>query len=354
MGNLTRKPDEILLNELEADTLVNSGAGASRELFIKNTGTIKLAGVEKFIKGSTSVGTAKTAVMLIKPLYPAGGKNGESGFRVDIIHDVNGEIADAMHNNKYYDGFVEFLAAANGAYVAFADAIDMTSQIVRAIKSDVGGLVKATQIVPVTVAAVYDFTVKIPQLNKSQRVQIGAAGTISTVKTAIDGGALAGLVTVNTGSGQLESAYGFTVDVTSGLTFPSYPKVSITGKDVLPTFTVRMDKECGSIESITEVDRVTFTKKDVARLFPIRPSMAGTQPKNVALPGVEYNKYVFSVFHDKAYALDGANHVNGYRQVLHIYVPKTIAEATNGANFENKLYIFLNGSGHDVTGLAHS
>ena len=353
MGNLTRKPDEILLNELESGTLVNSGAGATRELFIKNTGTIKLSGVEKFIKGSTSVGTAKTAVMLIKPLYPAGGKNGESGFRVDVIHDVNGEIKDAMHNNKYYDGFVEFLAAANGSFVAITDAIDMAGQIVRAIKSDVGGLVKATQIVPVSVSAVYDFTVKIPQLNKSQRVQIGAAGTISTVKTAIDGGALAGLINVNTASGQLESAYGFTVETTSGLTL-SYPKVSITGKEVLPTFTVRMEKECGSIESITDVDRVTFTRKDVARIFPIRPSMAGTQPKNVALPGVEYNKYVFLVFHDKAYALDGANHVNGFRQVLHIYVPKTVAEATNGANFENKLYIFLNGSGHDVSGLAHS
>ena len=347
MGNLRRKPDQILMNTIESDTLVLSGTGAARKLFIKDVGTIKLADLESVVKGKTNAGTVKSAVVMIKPLYPTSGKNGESGFRIERNHDFNGDVEDAQPHNRYYDGMVENLLAANAGYIAILDALEIAGQIQQAIRTDKAAIITSKLVLPITVAAVHNVTISIPVLNKSQNVTIASAGTITTLKTAIDAGALAGFITVDTAAGTLISNYGFTLAITSGITLSAYPQIAITAKKVLPTFNLGLSADCGSVVSITDVNRSPFTQKTVAQLFPIHQWMAGSQP-NVALPNTDYNKYILKMHHDKAFALDGANHIDGFSQEIQLFVPTSVAEASNGALFDDKLYDFIVGAGFTV------
>ena len=107
-----------------------------------------------------------------------------------------------------------------------------------------------------------------------------------------------------------------------------------------------------TVKSITEADRAEFSQKDVARLFPIKWEHAGTQPL-VPIPGVDYCKYRFDIKHNMGYALDGANHLDSYLEQVEFYLPKSVAEATNGTNWDNKIYSFLGTSGHDRSKFVH-
>lgn len=355
MGNLTRKPVQVLLNEVTAKTLTIKNPGANAILVIENYGTIKLVDLQRVYKHTTGASTPKTQVLIMKPYYPADKENFEAGFEVERTRELTGFAADFLSDVKRYAGIVTRLGAAEGDFVNKLDSVEITTQIAAMIRKHESAIVVGTAQIPVTLTAAQNIalTIEAPELNKS--VVITAADTIDTIaelKTKIDGSVLAGLVTVNTVNSTIETAYGLKLSGATNIVF-GYSEIKLVGKQAIPSFMVKDIDGVATVKSITEADRAEFSQKDVARLFPIKWEHAGTQPL-VPIPGVDYNKYRFEIKHNMGYALDGANHLDSYIEQVEFYLPKSVAEATNGTNWDNKIYSFLGTSGHDRSKFVHA
>ena len=355
MGNLTRKPVQVLMNEVNAATLTIKKPGANAILVIDNYGTIKLTDLQRVIKHTTGASTPKSQVLIMKPYYPADKENFEAGFEVERTRELTGFAADFLSDVKRYAGIVTRLGAAEGDFVNKLDSAEITTQIAAMIRKHEGAIVVGTAQIPVTLTAAQNMalTIEAPELNKVMTITAAdAIDTIAKLKTKIDGSALAGFITVNTAAGTLETTHSLKFTGADKITF-GYSEIKLVGKQAIPSFVVKDIEGVATVKSITEADRSGFTQKDVARLFPIKWEHAGTQPL-VPIPGVDYNKYRFEIKHSMGYALDGANHLDSYLEQVEFYVPKSVAEATNGQYWDNKIYSFLGTSGHDRSKFVHA
>lgn len=347
MGNLTRKPVQILLNEVDANSLKLKDS--NKTLVIAEYGTIKLAGVQEFFKHTTAASAVKTQSLTIKPYYPSDGKkeNFDAGFEIQRSRELTGFAQHMLVDIKRYAGIVTRLGAEKDAYINELDAIDVATQIAAMIRKHDGAIVTAKASIPVTLTATEaaEMTIEVPELNEI--LVIPAAGTTDTLaklKTKVDASPLKDFVIVNVAGGVIESKYALKITGVDKAVF-GYPKVDLVGKQAIPTFIVKDLEGVGIIGTTVEAARKSFTRDDVARIFPVKWEHTGTQPL-VPIPGQDYCKYRFSVKHDMAYALDGANHLDGYLEQVELYVLKSVA---TGANWDTKLTTFLSGSGFSLT-----
>lgn len=357
MGNLTRKPVQLLLNEVTAKSLKVEGTGASAKLVIENYGVIKLSELRRFFKHTTGANTPKTQILTVKPYYPENGKKSgfEAGFEVKRTQELTGFAQHMLVDIKRYAGLVDRLGSEKDGYINEVDAVDVATQIAAMIRKHEGAIVTAKAQIPVTLTSTENASVTIEAPELKKKLVIAAAGAVDTIaklKTAIDGSDLEEFVTVDTAGKVIESKYALKITGADKITF-GYPKVVLVGKQAVPSFIVKDLDGVATVDSITEVDRSSFTRADVARLFPVKWEHAGTQPL-VPIPGVDYCKYRFEMKHDLAYALDGANHIDGYIEQVEFYLPKTAAIADSGANWDQKIYTFLGDSGFNRDELAHS
>lgn len=357
MGNLTRKPVQILLNEVTSATLAISGSGASAKLVIENYGVIKLSELQRFFKHTTGANTPKTQILTVKPYYPEDGKKSgfEAGFEVKRTQELTGFAQHMLVDIKRYAGLVTRLGAEKDGYINELDAVDVATQISAMIRKHEGAVVMAKAQIPVALTSTQNaaLTIEVPELKKTLVIKAtDSIDTFTKLKTKINASALKDFVTVNATDRVLESKYALKITGADKITF-GYPKVVLVGKQAVPSFIVKDLEGVATINSITEVDRSSFTRADVARLFPVKWEHTGTQPL-VPIPGQDYCKYRFEIKHNMAYALDGANHLDSYIEQVEFYLPKTVAEANKGANWDQKLYTFLGNSGHNRKGLAHS
>ena len=84
-----------------------------------------------------------------------------------------------------------------------------------------------------------------------------------------------------------------------------------------------------------------LTSEELARIFPILAEHMGSLPI-IPIQGVYYNKYVFEVTHD-AYALEGMNHMDKYKEVLEVYVAVTGSNVSvEGSNLSPGDVVCLN------------
>lgn len=358
MGNLNRKPDQKLLNSISAATLTVKNAGsADAELVIENYGKIRLANLVKFHKHTTASPTPKTQTIQIKPFFPEDGSvsNFEAGFTVRRTRDLTGFAQHMLVGLKYYNGFIDRLASANGDYVAILDSVKLATQAVAMIRKHEGAVVVGEAQIPIEAdGGNMALTIKAPELDKEVAiVDSDALTTLGGLKTAVEGSDLADFVTVDDAGGLLKTQYALEITGVANVTF-DYSKVKLDGKHAIPSFTVEGLDGVGTTTELTPEDRSSFTEKDVARIFPIKWEHAGTQPL-VPLPGQAYCKYRFEMKHDMGYALDGANHLDQYLEQVEFYLPKDVAEASTGQNWDNKIYTFLGASsGFDRTKLVHA
>ena len=346
-----------MMNKVSAATLAIVGSGANAKLVIENYGVIKLAELQRFYKHTTDESAPKQQVITIKPFFPANKsiENFEAGFEVKRTQELTGFAQHMLTDIKRYNGIIDRLRPEKSGYIDELDAAEIATQAVALIRKHDGAIVIGKATIPVTLTGGQNaaLTIEAPELKKT--VVIAAAGAVDTIaklKTAIDASALGGFVIVNTSTGRLETEYALKITGTDKIAF-GYPDVELVGKQAIPSFLVMDIDGVATVKSITEAERASFTQADVARLFPIKWEHAGTQPL-VPIPGLEYCKYRFEVKHNMAYALDGANHIDSYIEQVEFYLPKDVAEASNGVNWDNKLYNFIGTSGHDRSKLVHA
>lgn len=271
MGNLVRKPAQVLLNTVDADSLTySSGEG----LQIKDYNFFpEDVEVIKFLKASTVAGTNKVVTVTPVIAYPVSAQAGAE-LLVDIkqVPDILGGTgaggADNFHlAYKTFQGYLPTLAPANAGYLADADYQALVDQIVTAINSD-------------------------PYLK----------GKIVASRSTND--------------------------------------LVLTGQGLF-NFEVRIGQQYGTMALTTPYVSPQITLADVQRIFPIKPMQVGYPTDIYPDPTVnDWSMYKFKIKR-KGYALDGANHADEVFEEVEFYVPTALAEATNGANWDNEIYLYL-------------
>ena len=106
-------------------------------------------------------------------------------------------------------------------------------------------------------------------------------------------------------------------------------------------FEVRIAAQYGTYVDSTPYVSPKLSLADVQRQFPILPMQAGfptdIYPNNSV---ATWAKYYFKVKRG-GYALDGANHLDEVYEEVEFYVPKALAEATAGVNWDNDVFDYL-------------
>lgn len=353
MGNLVRKPNEMLINSV----VTTSGSetiladAADYKVLIKNYGYIKKAncyvdGVAgKCRKIISTSGVLSKAVVNIKPKVNAasGGVIEDAvlaSLIVEKVSKLDGHQRNYQDEAKAYTGVVEVPNVASAAGVpATADIDDIVDQIVDAIQNDEYAEVYAgeTKIVDVTDQ---DAAIQLDLL-------VDGAGT-----TAYDGADLDAVV-ANINAGTQAYAWQEDVDGTAA-TLYIVPRanaaittaghdncadsttyvdcIGIVSKDVDVKINVKYDED--EINKLAKVAGTypIMSQEDIQRKFSIKSYQFGSRP-NIPLADTDYVKYTFKVYHD-SYALDGMNHVDNYWEHLHVYVADT---GSNISNWDTEL-----------------
>lgn len=271
MGNLVRKPNQVLFNSIDSGTLTY---GATTGLVIKDYGFISINDeVVKFKKATTVAGTAKVVTVTPQIAYPDSAQDGaELLLEIRQVPDILGGSGAGKATNfhlagKVLQGYLASLGAAASGYVNDTDIDSLINQIIDSINAD-------------------------PYLKDK------ITATLSSHTLVLTG------------------ASGFNFDV-------------------------RMGQQYGSVAVTTAYVSPKLSLEHVQRQFPILPSQAGYPTEIYPDPTVsEWAQYYFKVKR-AGYALDGANHMDEVYEEVRFYLPKSVAEASTGANWDNKIYQFL-------------
>jgi len=356
MGNLVRKPTEILINTVDSSVIAENAANTG--VFLKDYGELLSAkarwnGTPKdVLKVTTRTGEVSKEVINIKAACAVAPVQASVNLRKrPRLAGQVGMTQNVTMLGKDYDGNVNALSGdCSGGFIPAADNTLLATGIVDLAQKELFPFFKIgkTKVVDVT-----DRTSAI-QLD----LLVDGAGT-----TAYDANTMALVVAaINAGS----QAYAWSVDgagVTGTIYIVSRTNADITtaGHDNCADSTTYKDAIGiisddpkykvdayirdidGSRLSQDEGSYPYLTTEDMFRIFPVLSQDHGSIPET-PVQNVSYSLYRFELIHE-AFALDGANHLDQFKERLDVYVAHV---STNIATFEAALKaggFLVNGSG---------
>lgn len=359
MGNLNRKRTQILFNSVDSSSLTYTNATLDT-LAVKDYNIFGEAGttLRKFKKSTTSAGIKQVVVITPDFAYPSDTTGYEWYLNVKPKTDLRQGRADRAYlADKTYQGVTGALAAASGGKIADADEVKLIDSMVANINSDPYAPVVASRAGLTSAAGLHLILVAKTasiKFDVSLEAMYGAITQNGGLQASGADGATAVATAVLTSAGS-----SFTVDALIGMYLIITDSASsnfglrqiITDNDAT---TITKGTNFGYLETTLDFIVVggsaaypVLTLEDVQKVFPIKPMDAGRSAE--LFPSAAYTswcKYFFRIERSGvqgAYALDGANHLDAYIEEVEIYVPETLAEATNGVNWDDKIYDWLTG-----------
>lgn len=334
MGNLRREAKKILLTTADInDELVTAITGG---VFIANYNQMLVQDVCYCVKHCYEAGTPKIDVIQIRPKCPCDEcETIDVGITVIKPNRTTGDFRDHNVFQKYYGHYLPVLKDCSNGYLHEDDVEEITANIVEMILNDPYAIVEGDM------AVRFDWTAGIPVIivrNLQGQIleTITAAGaSVAQLVTAVNASTYLTVYASDTDyiTVQCNDHHGYLFDVTNLAKDQLYYAIGLTAKDVNVQFISQVDGDVGIINEFQAGVFPSLSYKDIARIFPVKPSDAGTLKPGVVIGG-EYCSYMFRLCHDRAYNHSFANHIDKYDEEVIFYGLKSELE---GAYFEDKL-----------------
>lgn len=331
MGNLVRKPTEILLNSVDSDII--AALTALDGVMLQNYGEIRSAtakwgGVQKnVLKTSTRAGKPSCHVINIDaaeidipvPASISLQKKPRLSGQVGMSENVT-----MLH--KDYDGVQErLLGTATGGSLSAADQASLVTQILLAARGEKYpffniGKTEVLDVTDRTAAADLDVTINGTTTTVDAATTAAMVILINAIGTmyawAVEGtGVLATIYIVPLSSFDITTS-GHDGNIADSTTYVA--TIGVSSADSLYQLVAGIRTSDGVLLSEYLGVFPYLTSKEMFRIFPVLADDEGSIPY-IPIDGGSYCKYSFSVTHD-AYGLEGANHMDEYDEKLFVYV----------------------------------
>ncbi|RKY72201.1 MAG: hypothetical protein DRP97_01000 [Candidatus Latescibacterota bacterium] len=331
MGNLVRKPTEILLNTVDSNII--AALSGNDGVMLQNYGEIlsaraKWAGIQKnVLKTSTREGKPSCHVLNIDAAeidipVPA-------SISIQKKPRLSGQVG--MSENvtmlgKDYDGVRErLLGAASGGSLHADDQASLVTQILAAAHGEKYpffniGRTKVLDVTDRTAAADLDVTADGTTTTvdaNTTALMVTAINAIGSMYAwAVEGaGVLATIYIVPLGNFDITTS-GHDANIADSTTYIA--TIGISSDDALYQLVTGIRASDGVILSQYAGVFPYLTSREMFRIFPVLADDEGSIPY-IPVDGGSYCKYSFSITHD-AYGLEGANHMDEYAEKLFVYV----------------------------------
>ncbi len=365
MGNLVRKPAQILKNSIVSGDVVYSESAGDPMIF-PDYNKIESGTIVKFSKSIESAGVKHSIAVHPDIAYPSDTSQFEWYVSISGKSDfLQGKASELYLIGKTYQGAIGALAAENSGKIADADYIRLIDAIVLAINGDKGALVTARRSgkVLMLTAKSADISFEV-RLDSKYGTKSGAAltftdGITDSTGNDLDSAGLAAALNSLTGLAFIDDFFntGYNLVITGNATdIGSQDITDYTasgGTLVVASITAIETSVEFYIEGISDIYPASngylsqLTLNHVQRIFPYQSMKAGYPADAFPSPSVaDWARYYFKIKHVNAYSLDGANHIDSFIEEFEFYVPLADAIASSGANWDDLILEFLTDSSY--------